>query len=203
MTADRRSRIFWAGALLAGVTLIAYFPALRGGFIWDDDSFLTQNKLIKAGDGLYRMWFTTAPGDFWPVTYSSLWIEWRLWGMHAAGYHAVNLGLHLVESLLLWAVLRKLRFPAPYLAAFLFAVHPVNVESVAWIAQRKNLMAMLFFLATIWCFLETEIASPSPVRRSPAERDEGGPVRRSPAGNAEDRPTKDSANAEITLDGIF
>jgi protein O-mannosyl-transferase len=194
--ADRRSRIFWAGALLAGVTLIAYFPALRGGFIWDDDSFLTQNKLIRAGDGLYRMWFTTTPSDFWPVTYSSLWIEWRLWGMHAIGYHSVNLGLHIAESLFLWAILHQLWNPAwrarssqdvlsppspadataktaPYVAAFLFAVHPVNVESVAWIAQRKNLMAMLFYLATIWCFLKTEIASPSPIRRSPSE---GGPI---------------------------
>jgi len=155
--ADRRRLAFWAAAvLLVGVTLIAYLPALGGGFVWDDDSFLTGNKFVKAADGLYRFWFTTDPTDYWPVTSSVLWFEWRLWGMNPLGYHAVNLGLHLAEVFLLRAVLRRLRFPAPYLAAFLFAVHPVNVESVAWIAQLKNLMAMLFYLLAILFFLRSE-----------------------------------------------
>ena len=130
--ADRRRLAFWAAAvLLVGVTLLAYLPALGGGFVWDDDSFLTGNKFVKAADGRYRFWFTTDPTDYWPVTSSVLWFEWRLWGMNPLGYHAVNLGLHLAEVFLLRAVLRRLRFPAPYLAAFLFAVHPVEVESVA------------------------------------------------------------------------
>jgi len=155
--ADHRRRAGWTGAaLLFGVTLIAYFPALRGGFVWDDDSFLTQNAIVKAADGLRRFWFTTDPSDFWPATSTVLWIEWRLWGMNAMGYHAVNLGLHIAEALLLWAILRRLRVPGAYVAAFLFAVHPVNVESVAWIAQLKNLMAMLFYLLSIWFFLRSE-----------------------------------------------
>ena len=151
-----RRRWFWAAALLFGVTAIAYVPALRGGFVWDDDTFLTRNRIVRAADGLYRFWFTTDPTDYWPVTSSVLWFEWRLWGMNPLGYHAVNLGLHLAEVFLLWAVLRRLRFPAPYLAAFLFAVHPVNVESVAWIAQLKNLMAMLFYLLAILFFLRSD-----------------------------------------------
>jgi len=149
-------RRFWlAAAALAGITLLAYLPAFRAGFVWDDDSFLTMNPLIKAPDGLHRFWFTTQAMDYWPVTSSTLWLEWRLWGMNAAGYHATNVALHLVEVVMLWAILRRLAIPGAWLAALLFAVHPVNVESVTWVAQRKNLVAMLFYLASIYLFLRT------------------------------------------------
>ncbi|MGD1031901.1 MAG: tetratricopeptide repeat protein [Opitutaceae bacterium] len=142
--------------------MIAYLPALRAGFVWDDDTFLTQNPLIRAADGLRRFWATAEATDYWPVTSTTLWVEWRLWGMHAAGYHATNLLLHIAECLLLWRILALLRIPGAYLAALIFAVHPVNVESVAWIAQRKNLLAMLFFLASIYCFIKAEEATPAP-----------------------------------------
>jgi tetratricopeptide (TPR) repeat protein len=150
-----RARRIGLAALLVAIGLAVYLPSLRNGFVWDDDSFLTKNALIKAPDGLARFWFSTQPTDYWPVTSTSLWLEWRLWGMHAAGYHATNLILHLAEALLLWSILRRLRVPGAYLAALLFAVHPVNVESVAWIAQRKNLVAMLFYLLAISGFLRT------------------------------------------------
>ncbi len=152
----------WAGALLVAVTLLAYLPVLRAGFIWDDDTFLTQNALIKAADGLRRFWATTQATDYWPVTSTTLWVEWRLWGMQAAGYHATNLLLHIAECLLLWRILARLRLPGAFVAALLFAVHPVNVESVAWIAQRKNLVAMLFFLGSIYCFVRKETGSTAP-----------------------------------------
>jgi tetratricopeptide (TPR) repeat protein len=152
----------WGWSLvLVGVAVLAYLPAINGGFVWDDDATLTNNPLIKASGGLFRFWCTTEPKDYWPVTYSALWLEWRLWGMHALGYHATNLTLHVVESVLLWAILRRLRIPGALLAAFIFAVHPVNVESVAWIAQQKTLLAMLFFLASIYCFLMTDPAVPA------------------------------------------
>ena len=154
---DRNSA--WAGVLLVLITLIAYLPALRAGFVWDDDTFLTQNPLIKAADGLRRFWLTTEATDYWPVTSTTLWVEWRLWGMQAAGYHLTNLFLHIAECLLLWRTLALLRVPGAFLAALIFAVHPVNVESVVWIAQRKNLVAMLFFLGSIFCFLKREAAS--------------------------------------------
>jgi tetratricopeptide (TPR) repeat protein len=154
---DRRRG--WLAAVLVLLGLLAYLPMLRNGFVWDDDTFLTKNPLIRAPDGLYRFWFSTQPTDYWPVTSTTLWLEWRLWGMHAVGYHATNLALHLTEGLMLWSILRRLRVPGAYWAALLFVVHPVNVESVAWIAQRKNLMAMLFYLASIHYFLKAHLVS--------------------------------------------
>jgi tetratricopeptide (TPR) repeat protein len=155
-------RLWLAGAALAVLTLLAYLPALRGGFIWDDDNFLTLNPLIRAPDGLYRFWFTTQPTDYWPVTSTLLWFEWRLWGLDPAGYHAVNVALHVAEVLLLWSIFRRLRLPGAFLGALLFALHPVNVESVAWIAQCKNLVAMLFFLLSLSWFLQTGLVEPGP-----------------------------------------
>ncbi len=147
---------FHVPAGIAAIILIAcfaYYPALSGGFIWDDTSLLTNNHLIKAADGLYRFWCTAESYDYWPMTYTTFWIEWRLWGMNSTGYHVANLILHIVEALLLWVILRKLSIPGAFLAAMVFVVHPVNVESVAWIAQRKGLLAMLFFLLSILCYL--------------------------------------------------
>ncbi len=140
--------------LLSASTLLAYWPVLRGGLLFfDDDSMLTNNVLVKAADGLQRMWFTTQAVDYWPVTNSSLWLEWRLWGANPAGYHVTNVLLHIAASLLLWAVLRRLALPGAWLAAMLFALHPVNVQSVAWIAQRKNTLSMVFFLLSVAAFL--------------------------------------------------
>ncbi len=156
--------------ILAGVgaivllTILVYFPALRGGFIWDDDLHLTNNPLIKSSAGFYQFW-SAIEKQVWPVSNASLWLEWRLWGMNPTGYHVTNLILHIVETLLIWAILRKLSIPGAFLAAMIFAVHPVNVESVAWIAQRKNLLAMLFFLLAILCYLKGDSPSPLPQSR--------------------------------------
>jgi protein O-mannosyl-transferase len=146
-----------AGMLLLAVLAVAAFiGTLHAGFIWDDDAFLTDNPLIRSADGLRRFWASSDPVDYWPVTSSMLWAEWRLWGPHAAGFHAVNILLHAVECVLLWRVLARLGVPGAFLAAALFAVHPVNVDTVAWITQRKNLMAMLFFLLSVGAFVRAE-----------------------------------------------
>jgi tetratricopeptide (TPR) repeat protein len=136
------------------MAFVAYLPALNGGFILDDDVLLTKNPSIKAPDGLFQFWCTTEPYDYWPVTNTALWFEWRLWAMNSPGYHVTNLILHVVESLLIWIIMRRLSIPGAFLAAVIFAVHPVNVESAAWIAQRKNMMSLLFFLLSILWYLK-------------------------------------------------
>jgi len=154
-----RMRVFAGVTLIVAVVIIAYYPALRGEFIWDDHDLLTENNIIKGSNGLYRLWFTIESQDYWPMTYTTFWIEWRLWGINPIGYHITNLVLHTAASLLIWVILRKLSIPGAFLAGLIFAVHPVNVESVAWIAQRKNLMAMLFFLLSILWYLKAEMSA--------------------------------------------
>ncbi len=143
-------------ALLVFITCVAYLPALHGAFIFDDNLLLTENALIKAPDGLFRFWYTTQQPDYVPLTSTTLWIGWRLWGMDSTGYHLVNFALHIAATLLIWRILWKLSIPGSYLAALLFAVHPVNVESVAWVVQRKNTLSMLFFLLSILWYLREE-----------------------------------------------
>ncbi len=153
----------FAAIILA--VFIAYFPSINGGFVLDDE-VLTENELIKAPDGLFGFWCSTEAQDFWPMTNSTFWIEWRLWGTHPGGYHVSNMILHITESLLIWMILRKLSIPGAFLAAMIFAVHPVNVESIAWIAQRKNAMAMLFLLLSILWYLK---ADSSAVKQKPSD----------------------------------
>jgi tetratricopeptide (TPR) repeat protein len=152
----RAARRFLPAALIVGAALLAYAPALRAGFVWDDDVFLTENPLIRAPDGLYRFWFTTAPPDYFPLTSSMLWFEWRLWGPNATGYHLVNMLLHAASAVLLWRVLLRLRISGAWLAGLLFALHPVAVESVAWITERKNTLPMVFYLGSILAYLRFE-----------------------------------------------
>ena len=140
-------------AIIVIVVFLAYFPSINGGFVLDDDLMMTENNNIKSSDGLYRFWCTDKEQDYWPMTYCTFWLEWRMWDRCPTGYHVTNLSLHIVETLMIWLVLRRLSIPGAFLAAVIFAVHPVNVESVAWIAQRKNTMAMLFFLLSILCYL--------------------------------------------------
>jgi tetratricopeptide (TPR) repeat protein len=141
-------------AIIAVAVFIAYIPSINGGFLLDDELYVTNTKVINASDGMYRIWCTTEPVDYWPMSNTTLWIEWRLWGMKSTGYHLTNLILHIVEALLIWIILRKLPIPGAFLAAIIFALHPVNVQSVAWIAQRKNLTSMLFFLLSILGYLK-------------------------------------------------
>ncbi len=144
------------GALgLCLLTILIYRPAWHGGFIWDDDRYVTHNHLLTAPDGLRRIWFSLdAPSQYFPLTYTVLRIERSLWDLNPTGYHWVNILLHVANALLVWRVLSRLKIPGASLAAAVFAVHPVQVESVAWISELKNVLMGFFFLLTLWMWIE-------------------------------------------------
>ena len=138
------------GLLLAAATILVYQQAWNAGFIWDDDKYVTENPLLTAPDGLKRIWFSLdSPSQYFPLVYTTFRLEHALWGLNPAGYHWVNILLHAANALLVWRSCACLRVPGAWLAAALFALHPVNVESVAWITERKNVLMGLFFLLAL------------------------------------------------------
>jgi tetratricopeptide (TPR) repeat protein len=156
-TDSNASRTFvFIGALTITIACFtAYIPAIKAGFIWDDDRYVTQNPLLTAPDGLYRIWFSTdAPSQYFPLTYSSYRIEYKFWKLNPTGYHIVNVAIHTINALLLWLVLRRLSIPGAWFASAVFALHPVGVETVAWISERKNLLMLLFSLLSVLCWIE-------------------------------------------------
>src|SRR6266480_2984652 len=149
-----RGRVLIFAVVLTGVTILAYRPAWHGGFLWDDDDYIIKNELLTAPDGWQRIWFSLdSPSQYFPFTYSTFRIEHALWGLNTTGYHWVNLLLHVGSALLVWAVLARLRVPGAWLAAAIFALHPVQVESVAWITERKNVLMGFFFLLTLLAWI--------------------------------------------------
>jgi tetratricopeptide (TPR) repeat protein len=140
--------------LLLGVTLIAYLPAIHGGFIWDDDDYITENRTLIDLEGLRRIWFQLgATPQYYPLVFTSFWLERRLWGVDPQGYHVVNVLLHALAAILLGRVLSRLQVPGAWLAAAVFALHPVHVESVAWITERKNVLSAVFYFAAALAYL--------------------------------------------------
>jgi tetratricopeptide (TPR) repeat protein len=147
-------------AIIVLVTLLAYKNAYTASFIWDDDYYVYNNTQLRTWDGLQQIWFGIFPSpalyklpQYYPMTFTSFWLEYRLWGRTAMGYHVDNLLLHVANALLIWLLLRKLSVPGSWLAALIFALHPINVESVAWIAERKNVLSMMFFLSSLYVYL--------------------------------------------------
>lgn len=156
---ERRAEVrrLVAGAfLLVVLTVAVYAPVRSAGYIWDDDAYVTRNHLLETGSGLRDMWFRLGSTTIYaPAFFTTLWIEYQLWGLAPAGYHLVNVAFHLACALLLWRVLRRLGFGfgAAWLAAALFAVHPVMVESVAWVAELKNVQSAFFCLLSLLAYL--------------------------------------------------
>src|SRR6187401_3377995 len=149
-----RAIVFLFAVLLATVTIVAYRPAWHGGFLWDDDVYIVNNELLTAPHGWQRIWFSLdSPSQYFPLTYSTFRIERALWGLNTTGYHWVNLLLHVGNALLVWAVLARLKVRGSWLAAAIFALHPVQVESVAWITERKNVLMGFFFLLTLLAWI--------------------------------------------------
>ena len=142
------------GLILLLAVLAAYIPAIRGGFVWDDEHYVTDNATLRSLDGLRAIWLEPhATPQYYPLVHSSYWIEYRLWGLTPLGYHLVNVLLHATSAILLWRLLRWIGVPGAWLAAAAFALHPVHVESVAWITERKNTLSMAFYLAAALAYL--------------------------------------------------
>ena len=153
------------GRGLVLLAVVFYTPALLfGGFVWDDWIVVTE-PLVRRLDGIVSIWFSPSEipreNHYWPVTYTTFWIEHKLWGFNPVGYHAVNIALHALNSVLVWRLLRHLQVPGAWLVAAVFAVHPVHVESVAWIIERKDLLSALFYLSAVHVWLRfTEAPGP-------------------------------------------
>ena len=139
---------YWVFAVIVVLAvLVVYQPAWHGGFLWDDDAHVPRPAL-RSWHGLYSIWFDLgATQQYYPLVYSAFWIEHKLWGDMALGYHLVNILLHAAAVLMVALILRRLAIPGAYLAAAIFAVHPVHVESVAWITELKNTLSAVFYLA--------------------------------------------------------
>ena len=136
---------------------LAYVPALGAGWVWDDDDYVTENRTLRSLHGLGSIWFEIgAVPQYYPLVHTSFWIEHRLWGLDPAGYHAVNVLLHAVAAILAWRVLRRLDVPGAWVAAAIFALHPVQVESVAWVTERKNVLSAVCYLGALLAYLRFE-----------------------------------------------
>ena len=155
-TVDGRLQALLPWAALALLAFLVYLPALGAGYSWDDDA-LTANPAMKSLGGLWKLW--TAPSitpheqHYWPLVYSSFWLEYRIAGLQPFLYHLDNVLLHGATCLLLWRVLRRLAVPGAWLAAALFAVHPVHAESVAWVIERKDVLSGVFYFGSALAFL--------------------------------------------------
>jgi hypothetical protein len=136
------------GALLVLLPFLIYFPAINGGFIWDDDAYVTENATLRSAEGLKQIWFSpNATPQYYPLVFTTFWLEHKLWDLNPSGYHVTNIFLHGLNALLLWRLLRYLKVSWALLAAAGFALHPVHVESVAWITERKNVLSGVFYFS--------------------------------------------------------
>ncbi|MFA6135597.1 MAG: tetratricopeptide repeat protein [Phycisphaerae bacterium] len=142
-----------AWVALAAATFLAYQPAWRGGLVWDDDAHVTRTDL-RSAQGLWRIWTDLrATQQYYPLLHSAFWIEHKLWGDATLGYHLVNIALHVLAAFLAWVILRRLGIGGAFLAAAIFALHPVQVESVAWITELKNTLSAVFYLGAALAYL--------------------------------------------------
>jgi protein O-mannosyl-transferase len=139
--------------LLIASTLIAYLPALRGALLWDDNMHVTRPEL-QSLHGLWRIWFDLpATQQYYPLLHSAFWLEHRMWGDAVLGYHLTNVGLHAASACLLVIILRRLSVPGAWLAGFIFALHPVCAEAVAWVSEQKSTLSGFFYLAAALTYL--------------------------------------------------
>jgi len=143
------------GACLVLIVLLAYLPALRGGFVWDDDSWTTElMPVLRDTSGLRAIWLEPKTlQQYYPLSGTTFWLDYQLWEFRALPYHVENVMLHVLAALLFWRSLRALRVPGAGLASAIFALHPMMVESAAWITERKNVLSLCLCLGSFLALL--------------------------------------------------
>lgn len=176
-TTNRDWKSFLPGAVIFFLTVLVYLPSLGGGFLWDDDSNILESRPLRSLAGLWQIWFQpAATQQYYPLTHTSFWLDYHLWGLNPLPYHLENVLLHSVSAVLLWLLLRRLGVKGAWLGAALFAIHPVNVESVAWVTERKNTLSGVFFMGALLAslkFWRLESAAVSKSTPGPVENQNG------------------------------
>ncbi len=151
-------RPFLAGAALCAIVAVSFYPALSAGFVLDDNIF-TESPAIRAWSGLWNIWFSPSDiegeGHYWPIVYTTFWLEHKLWGVTPFGTHLVNVLFYMVGVLLLWRLLRCLDVPGAWAIAAVFALHPMHVDSVAWAIGRKDLLSGIFYIGAVLCWIRS------------------------------------------------
>ena len=199
----------WAGVILL-IALTIYSPALRGDFLWDDNRHVSDNRNLRDATGLANIWtkFGLINGgtvQYYPLTHTTFWLEYQLsraepGAISTTIFHVNNVLLHVISAVLLWLVLRELKVPGSWVAAAIWALHPLQVESVAWISERKNVLAGVFFFAAILAYLRSGVGVRGSGFRSENAADD------SPLSSPETRdpnPETRSSNADSPFDGLY
>lgn len=143
---------FLPAALIVLAVGWVFFPALHGGWFWDDYFEITHNAELRGS--LWKIWLAPVSPDYFPLKATVQWVQWRLWGDHVIGYHLTSVGLHLLSAFLLWRLFRRLGLPLAWVGGLLFAVHPLTIESVAWIAELKNTLSLPLVLLAMSAYLD-------------------------------------------------
>jgi len=139
--------------------LVVYIPAMRGGYIWDDDLYVEENPLLSSPNGLWNIWTTGLASQYVPMVYTTFRFEYSLWGLRPFGYHLTNILLHVFNALLIWLLLSRLKIRGAWLVSAIFALHPVHTESVAWITERKNVLSLFFCLVSAVAYFQYAFGS--------------------------------------------
>lgn len=150
------SRASLQALALSLLVLFPFLPGVPGGWLWDDDNLVTANVQVTRADGLPGIWLHNTSPDYFPLTTTTFWMEYRLWGDWSPGYRAVNACLHAVNAVLVWRVLLALGVPGAWVAALLWGLHPVTVSSVSWIAERKNTLSMACACMAVLAWLRAD-----------------------------------------------
>lgn len=133
-----------------------YSPVFNGDWLWDDDYLITANLVVQSPDGFASFWVEPKTADYFPLTMSLLWLMWKWFGMDSTGYHVASVLLHALGSCLVWALLKTIGLRGGWLVGLFFSVHPIAVESVAWVSELKNTFSLPFFLLAGCFFVRFE-----------------------------------------------